>query len=66
MHEGHEGMMKEIWEILPADQRKEIALMKMDMKILWLEAKIAEMEKMIELKRKAIENTKKVQAALRK
>ncbi|AKB12366.1 MAG: hypothetical protein ACHQXK_09440 [Methanosarcina thermophila] len=66
MHEGHGGMMKEIWEILPADQKKEIALMKMDMKILWLEAKIAEMEKMIELKRKAIENTKKVQAALRK
>ena len=46
MHEGHGGMMKEIWEILPADQKKEIALMKMDMKILWLEAKIAEMEKM--------------------
>lgn len=67
MHGGmHEGMMMEIWEILPEDQKKEIALMKMDMKILWLEAKIAEMEKMIELKRKAIENTKKVQAALRK
>lgn len=66
MHEGHEGMMMEIWEILPEDQKKEIALMKMDMKILWLEAKIAEMEKMIELKRKAIENTKKIQQALRK
>lgn len=62
----HEGMMMEIWEILPEDQKKEIALMKMDMKIQWLEAKINEMERMIELKRKAIENIRQVQQALKK
>jgi len=59
-------MMMEIWEILPEDQKKEIALMKMDMKIQWLEAKINEMERMIELKRKAIENIRQVQQALKK
>ena len=58
--------MMEIWEILPEDQKKEIALMKMDMKIQWLEAKINEMERMIELKRKAIENIRQVQQALKK
>ncbi len=67
MHHGmHEGMMMEIWEILPDDQKKEVALMKMDMKIQWLEAKIAEMEKMIQLKKNAINNIKKVQEKLKK
>ena len=47
MHEGmmgqshmhHCGSMPEIWEMLTDEQKKEIALMKMDMKIQWLEMK---------------------------
>ncbi|HHV25206.1 MAG TPA: hypothetical protein GXX65_12070 [Methanosarcina sp.] len=40
--------------------------MKLDMKIQWMELKISEMEKMIELKRKAIDNIRKVQQTLKK
>ena len=65
MHEGHEGMMMEIWEILPEDQKKEIALMKMDMKIQWMETRINDMEKMIELKKKAIANIRMVQEMIK-
>jgi len=46
--------MPEIWEMLTDEQKKEIALMKMDMKIQWLEMKISEMENMIKLKKKGL------------
>ncbi|MCC4765108.1 hypothetical protein FXW07_00205 [Methanosarcina sp. DH1] len=62
----HCGSMPEIWEMLTDEQKKEIALMKMDMKIQWLEMKISEMENMIKLKKKAIENIKKFQQTMRK
>ncbi|AKB50945.1 hypothetical protein MSBRW_1692 [Methanosarcina barkeri str. Wiesmoor] len=48
--------MPEIWEMLTEEQNKEVALMKMDMKIQWLEMKISDMKNMIKLKKKAIEN----------
>ena len=73
MHEGmmrktqmHHGSMPEIWEILTEEQKKEVALMKLDMKIQWMELKISEIEKMIELKRKAIDNIRKIQQTLKK
>jgi hypothetical protein len=73
MHEGMMGHtqmhcepMPEIWEMLTKEQKKEVALMKLDMKIQWMDMKISEMEKMIELKRKAIENIKKLQQTLKK
>lgn len=74
MHEGmmgrtqmhHHGSMPEIWEILTEEQKKEVALMEMDMKIQWMEIKISEMENMIKLKRKAIENIKKLQQTMKK
>jgi hypothetical protein len=60
------GSMPEIWEMLTEEQKKEVALMKMDMKIQWLEMKISEMENMIKLKRSAIENIKKFQQTMKK
>lgn len=74
MHEGtmgqshmhHGSSMPEIWEMLTDEQKKEVALMKMDMKIKWLEIKISEMEKMIELKKKAVENMKKFRETFQK
>jgi hypothetical protein len=65
-HEMHHGPMPEVWEMLTEDQKKEVALMKMDMKIQWMEMKISEMENMIKLKKKAIENIKKLKETLQK
>jgi len=62
----HHGSMLEIWELLTEEQKKEVALMKMDMKVQWMEMRINDMEKMIELKKKAIANTKKVQEMIKK
>jgi hypothetical protein len=63
--EGHPMMhsepMTEIWELLTEEQKKEVALMKMDMKIQWMETKINDMERMISLKLKAIDSIRKVQ-----
>jgi hypothetical protein len=39
--------------------------MKMDMRIQWLETRISEMEKMIALKKKAIENIRMVQEMIK-
>jgi hypothetical protein len=68
MHHGgmqHEGPMFEIWEMLTEEQKKKVVLMKMDMKIQWMEMKIAECQKMAELKKKAIENIKSVQEMIK-
>ncbi len=50
----HSEPMTEIWGLLTDEQKKKVAVMKMDMKILWLEMKINDMEKMIELKKKRL------------
>ncbi len=57
----HAEPMSEIWEFLTEEQKKKVAVMKMDMKIQWMETKINDMEKMIELKKKAIVNIRMVQ-----
>jgi hypothetical protein len=60
MHEGGEGHMFEIWEMLPEDQKRKILAMKLEMKLLWMQMKIDEMQKMIDLKKKAMGNIKYV------
>ena len=65
-HGMHHGLMPEMWELLTDEQKKEILLMQMDMKVQWMEMKIKEMEKMIELKKKAVEHIKKVQGMMKK
>ena len=61
----HSEAMPEIWEILTDEQKKKVALMKMDMNIQWMETKINEMEKMITLKKKAIENIRAIQEMIK-
>ena len=57
--------MSEIWGFLTEEQKKKVAVMKMDMKIQWMETKINDMEKMIELKKKAIADIKQVQEMIK-
>ena len=47
------------------EQKKKVAVMKMDMKIQWMEMKISDMGKMIELKKKAIDDIKHVQEMIK-
>jgi len=46
-------VMAEMWEILTAEQKKKVAVMRMDMIVKWIEVKIHDMEKMIEMKKEA-------------
>ena len=57
--------MTEIWGLLTDEQKKKVILMKMDMKIQWMEMKINDMEKMIELKKKKIADIKQVQEMIK-
>jgi len=57
--------MTEMWGLLTEEQKKKVALMKMDIKIQWLEMKINNMGKMIELKKKAIADIRQVQEMIK-
>lgn len=57
----HCGSIPEVWECLTEEQKKKVVLMKLDMKIQFMEKKIKDMESAIELKRKAIGDFKQVQ-----
>jgi hypothetical protein len=61
----HSEPMTEIWGLLTDEQKKKIVLMKMDMKIQWMEMKINDMGKMIELKKKMIADIKQVQEMIK-
>jgi Spy/CpxP family protein refolding chaperone len=61
----HSEPMTWIWEFLTEEQKKKIAIMKMDMKIQMMEMKINYMEQMIELKKKAIVDIRKVQEMIK-
>jgi hypothetical protein len=61
----HSEPMSGIWEFLTEEQKKKIALLKMDMKIQMTEMKISDMEKMIEFKKKAIADIRKVQEMIK-
>ena len=60
-----ETAMVEMWELLTPDQKKKVAIMRMDKFIKILEMKISGMEKMIEMKKEAIADIKKVQEMLK-
>jgi len=60
-----ETIMEETWELLTEEQKRKVAVMKMDLKIQWLETKINDMEKLIELKKKAIADIRKVQEMMK-
>ena len=61
----HCGSESEVFGFLTEEQKKKVAVMKMDMKIQWMETKINDMEKMIELKKKAIANIRMVQEMIK-
>jgi len=61
----HCGSESEVFGFLTEEQKKKVAVMKMDLKIQWMEVKISEMEKMIELKKKAIADIKQVQEMIK-
>jgi hypothetical protein len=52
--------MVEVWELLTVEQKKKVAVMRMDMIIKLMEIKISDMEKMISLKKTAIADVQKV------
>ena len=61
----HCGSESEVLGFLTEEQKKKVAVMKMDLKIQWMEVKISDMEKMIELKKKAIADFKQVQEMIK-
>jgi hypothetical protein len=58
-------MMTQTWEILTEEQKKKVTLMRMEKIIKSLEMKISGMEKMIEIKREAIADVRKVQEMIK-
>ena len=52
--------MVEMWELLTVEQKKRVAVMRMDMIIKLMEIKISDLEKMISLKKNAIADVQKV------
>ena len=52
--------MVEMWELLTVEQKKKVAVMRMDMIIKLMEMKISDLEKMISLKKTAIADVQKV------
>ena len=52
--------MVEMWELLTVEQKKKVAVMRMDMIIKLMEIKISDMEKMISLKKTAIVDVQKI------
>jgi hypothetical protein len=61
----HAEPMSEILEFLTEEQKKKVAVMKMNIKIQRMEAKINDMEKMIELNKMAIANIRTVQEMIK-
>ncbi len=58
-------MMTQTWELLTEEEKKKVAVMRMDMIIKLMEAKISDMEEMIELKREFIVYMQKAQGMLK-
>ena len=56
--------MIEMWELLTVEQKKKVAVMRMDMIIKLMEIKINDLEKMIALKKTAIADVQKVKEML--
>ena len=58
-------VMTQTWELLTEEQKKKVTVMRMDMIINFLEMKICDLEKMIELKKEAIANVRKAQEMIK-
>ncbi len=52
--------MVEMWELLTVEQKKKVAVMRMDMIIKLMEIKISDLEKMNSLKKNAIADVQKI------
>ena len=57
--------MTQTWELLTEEQKRKVAVMRMDKGIKFLEMKISDMEKMIEIKKEAIANIQKIQEMIK-
>ena len=57
--------MTQTCELLNEEQKRKIAVMRMDKGIKFLEMKISDMEKMIEIKKEVIANIRKVQEMIK-
>jgi hypothetical protein len=57
--------MTQTWELLTEEQKKKVAVMRMDKAIKFLEMKISDMEKMSEIKKEVIANIQKVKEMLK-
>ncbi len=57
--------MTQTWELLTEEQKRKVAAMRMDKGIKFLEMKISDLEKMIEIKKEAIANIRKVQEMIK-
>ena len=58
-------VMTQTWELLTVEQKKKVAVMRMDMITQLMELKISDMEKMIMLKKTAIANIQKVKEMMK-
>ena len=58
-------MMTQTWELLTEEQKKKVAVMRMDKAIKFLEMKISAMEKMSEIKKAVIADIRKTQEMLK-
>jgi hypothetical protein len=58
-------MMTQTWELLTEEQKKKVAVMRMDKIIKILEMKISGMEEMIKLKKEAIADIQKVKEMMK-
>ena len=61
----HCGSESEVFGFLTEEQKKKVAVMKMDIKVQMMEMKIKEMESAIELKKKIIADMKQVQEMIK-
>jgi hypothetical protein len=59
-----ETIMEETWELLTEEQKKKVAVMRIEKIIKILEIKISGMEKMIAIKKEAIANMQKIKEML--
>jgi hypothetical protein len=60
-----ETMMSETWELLTEEQKKKVAVMRLEKIIKIFEMKISGMQKMIEIKKEAIANMQKIKEMLK-
>jgi hypothetical protein len=58
-------LMTEIWGLLTEEQKKKVMVMRMEIMTQWMENEVINEEKMIELKKKAIADIRKVQEMMK-